>query len=69
MPREIIFEVDEATGELRTTIRGLPGKGCETIAAILKEYAGEPGVEENTAEYGQAVRPQIGPRTRIGGGH
>ena len=68
MPREIVFEIDDETGELSTTVKGVPGKGCEEIASILKEFAGEPVVEENTAEYGQTARAQVAPRTRIGGG-
>jgi hypothetical protein len=46
----------------------VPGKGCEEIANILKEFAGEPVVEGKTAEYGQTSRTQVAPRTRVGGG-
>jgi hypothetical protein len=68
MSREIHFEIDEATGELRSTIRGVPGKGCEEIAAIIKEYAGEPSVERDTPEHSQVrAHAQARPRVRAGG--
>jgi len=64
MHREIVFEIDENTGELHTTIKGISGKGCEAIADIIKEYAGDPSSEGNTPEYGQGrtlghTRPQV----------
>lgn len=68
MSREIHFEIDEATGELRSTIKGIPGKGCEEIAAILKEYAGEPAIERDTPEHSQVrTRGRARPRIRAGG--
>ena len=70
MSREIHFEIDEATGELRSTIRGIPGRGCEEIAAIIEEYAGAPAVERDTPEHSQ-VRARVRARlsVRAGGGH
>ena len=64
---EIVFEIDEETGELTTTIRGLPGKACEPVADLLKQLLGTPTVERNTEEYTRA-RVQARPQLRAGEG-
>ena len=64
---EIVFEIDEETGELTTTIRGLPGKACEPVGELLKQLLGTPTVERNTEEYTRA-RVQPRPRLRAGEG-
>lgn len=59
---EIVFEIDEETGELTTTIRGLPGKACEPVGELLKQLLGAPAIERHTEEYTRArgqARPQI----------
>lgn len=50
---EIVFEIDEETGELTTTIRGLTGKACEPVGELLKGLLGPPVTERNTPEYAQ----------------
>lgn len=65
MAREILFEIDEATGELRATIRGIPGTSCEAIAEIVKEFAGTPSREAPTPDYSLPVR--VRDRVRVRG--
>lgn len=62
---EIVFEIDEQTGELMTTIRGLPGKACEPIADLLKQLLGTPTVERATEE---STRARVQPRPQIRAG-
>ena len=63
---EIVFEIDEETGALTTTIRGLPGKACAPVGELLKQLLGAPTVERQTAEYTE-VRGQIRPQIRTAG--
>lgn len=64
MAREILFEIDETTGELRATVKGIPGPGCEAIAEIVNEFAGTPSRAAPTADYTLPVRVRDRARVR-----
>ncbi len=63
---EIVFEIDEETGALTTTIRGLPGQACAPVGELLKRLLGAPTVERQTAEY-TGVRGQTRSQIRTNG--
>ena len=63
---EIEFTVDRATGKLELHVTGIAGPACDDVAKLAKELLGEPGHEQNTAEY--YLRPQVRPRIRPKGG-
>jgi hypothetical protein len=58
---EIEFTIDAATGELQMHIKGIAGPGCDDVAKLIKELAGDPGQEDVTAEY--RLRPRLRSRT------
>ncbi len=63
---EIEFTIDSSTGELTLHVKGVVGPICDDVAKLAKELLGEPGHEQNTAEY--YLRPQVRPQIRPKGG-
>jgi Protein of unknown function (DUF2997) len=66
---EIEFTIDAATGELRMHIKGIAGPGCDDVAKLIRELAGDPGQEEVTAEYHLRPRVRSRPESHIHARH
>lgn len=49
--KEIIFMVDEATGQLTMRINGVPGKACAPIAKMVEDLLGIAATHDNTTEW------------------
>jgi len=58
---DIDFTIDTSTGELEMHVRGIAGPACDDVARLVKQLAGEPSREEETAEY--HLRPRVHSRT------
>ena len=59
---EIQFRIDPRTGQLELRVKGVAGPACDDVARLARELLGEPGREEQTAEY--HLRPRVQPRVR-----
>ena len=60
---EAEFTIDTASGEFRLHVRGVAGPACEDLAKLVKDLAGAPGIETNTAEY--CIKPRVRSRTEV----
>ena len=58
---EAEFTIETATGEFHMHVQGIAGPACDDVARLVKQLAGEPSREEETAEY--RLRPRVHPRT------
>ena len=54
---DVEFAVNTDTGEFIMHIEGIAGSACEDVANLVKDLAGEPDREEQTAEY--VLRPRV----------
>ena len=59
---EIIFKINQETGEMQMEVEGVVGPACEQAAEMVKEYLGRPADEQNKPEY--HVRPAVKQTTR-----
>lgn len=57
---EMHFEIDQATGELKTHVKGVPGKSCLDIQKLVEDLIGQAAETGYTAEFRQVaeVKPQ-----------
>ncbi len=60
---EIRFEIDKETGELKTHVKGVPGKACLDIQKLVEDLVGEAQETEHTAEFRQIT--EVKPRRRV----
>lgn len=49
--QEIVFYIDTTTGALTMRVKGVKGKACEPIAALVEEFLGSASRHTNTTEY------------------
>jgi hypothetical protein len=54
---EVEFTIDTTSGELRVHVHGVAGPGCDDVANLVKDLAGEPEHQVATAEY--HLRPSM----------
>ena len=59
---EIEFTIDATTGDLTMHVKGVAGPACEDVAKLARELLGNPGTEQNTADF--FVRTQVGRQIR-----
>ncbi|MCL5960883.1 MAG: DUF2997 domain-containing protein [Chloroflexi bacterium] len=57
---EIRFEIDQATGELKTHVKGVPGKSCLDVQKLVEDMVGQAQETTHTSEFRQVaqVKPQ-----------
>ncbi|MBI4322168.1 MAG: DUF2997 domain-containing protein [Chloroflexi bacterium] len=57
---EIHFEIDQVTGELKTHVKGVPGKSCLDVQKLVEDLVGQAIETTHTSEFRQSteVKPQ-----------
>jgi hypothetical protein len=60
---EAEFTIDTVSGEFQLQVHGVFGPACEDVAKLVKDLAGTPGTEANTAEY--RLKPRVRTRTEV----
>lgn len=56
--KEIQFEIDTATGELKAHVQGEPGRACLDVHRLVEELVGQANETVHTREFYQRVSPQ-----------
>ncbi|MDO8692044.1 MAG: DUF2997 domain-containing protein [Dehalococcoidia bacterium] len=56
--KEIQFEIDTATGELKAHVQGEAGRACLDVHRLVEELVGQPNETVHTREFYQQVLPQ-----------
>lgn len=54
---EIEFIIDTETGKCETEIKGIQGVACEKVAKELRQFLGNPTVDQKTKEF--YLKPEI----------
>ena len=60
---EAEFTIDAVSGEFQLHVHGVAGPACDDIARLMKDLAGAPGTEANTAEY--RLKPRARARAEV----
>lgn len=56
--KEIQFEIDTATGELKAHVQGEAGRACLDVHRLVEELVGRAAETVHTQEFYQRVSPQ-----------
>lgn len=56
--KEIHFEIDTITGELKAHVQGEPGRACLDVHRLVEELVGQASETVPTREFYQRVAPQ-----------
>ncbi len=60
---EIRFEIDQVTGELKTHVKGVPGKSCLDVQKLVEDLVGQAQQTTHTSEFRQVAH--VEPQTKI----
>ena len=53
---EIRFEIDQVTGELKTHVKGVPGKSCLDVQKLVEDLVGQAQETTHTSEFREVIQ-------------